>query len=480
MNLSDKESSILFSNLITEAESLQEKLIALRRDFHKYPELAWEEMRTTSIIADYLTSLSFDEVLIGEKVCAKDSRMAVPSEKSLEKAYDRALKEGADPECLRAIRHGQTGVIGILKCGEKPEQGPVIALRFDIDALPITESKNSDHYPAKNNFRSMHEGIMHACGHDGHITVGLGTAELLARHRYEMNGTVKFIFQPAEEGVRGAKSIAENHHLDHVDYLLGAHMSDIATIEIPSDPDSNTDILSGEQSLPERAVFSDKNKIAYIAAGPGGSLATTKIDAIFSGTAAHAGMTPNKGDNALLAAVTAVQNLHAIPRYADSATRVNVGRIEGGTARNIICDKVRLELEVRGESSQANTYMEQYAARILESAAQMHNCQVDLQLMGSAKSVVNDLAFNKKVLQICQNDMGLNTLEISEKMSGSEDYSYLSEAVQAHGGQSCYFNNFVPCDGPFHSTTFDFDEAALVNGVKAFSGVVASILNNPL
>ncbi|MCQ2406891.1 MAG: M20/M25/M40 family metallo-hydrolase, partial [Oscillospiraceae bacterium] len=190
----------IFTQIKTAADEAAEEIIAFRRDIHSHPELGWLEMRTASLIARKLKEFGCDEVLIGEAVCERAARMGVPSDAVLEEHYKWAGENGADPEFLPSTKGGMTGVIGILRCGE----GPTVAMRFDIDALPIIENSGEGHYPAKCGFRSENEGVMHACGHDGHIASGIGTAKVLCSLRDKLHGTVKFIFQPAEEGVRGA------------------------------------------------------------------------------------------------------------------------------------------------------------------------------------------------------------------------------------------------------------------------------------
>ena len=124
------------------AEELRQELVACRRDLHHYPELGWCEMRTASLIARQLTELGY-EVLVGRDVCDEAGRMGVPDDETLEQEYRRAAAQGADPEFLEKVRGGFTGVIGILRCGE----GPTVALRFDIDALPVPESQSEEHRP---------------------------------------------------------------------------------------------------------------------------------------------------------------------------------------------------------------------------------------------------------------------------------------------------------------------------------------------
>lgn len=164
----------VYQTIIEKADGITPGMIAQRRDFHKHAEAGFLEMRTSSIIARKLTELGY-EVLVGEQVCKRDERMGVPSEEVLEMAYQRAIEQGADPEFVKATKGGMTGVIGILRCGK----GPTVAMRFDIDALGVNESADEDHLPAKEGFRSINAGTMHACGHDGHAVSGLGVAEVL-------------------------------------------------------------------------------------------------------------------------------------------------------------------------------------------------------------------------------------------------------------------------------------------------------------
>ena len=428
--------------LHAEAEALREELVACRRDFHHYPELGWCEMRTASLIARRLTELGY-EVLVGREVCDEAGRMGLPDEETLERAYRRARAQGADPEFLEQVRGGFTGVIGILRCGE----GPTVALRFDIDALPVPEAQGADHLPAREGFVSCNDGVMHACGHDAHITIGLGTAKLLMRHKDRLHGTVKLIFQPAEEGVRGAKSIVDKGHLDGVDYVLGGHMG-------------------GDPNTAQPAI----------GVGDGSTLATTKFDVYYHGKPAHAGFCPELGKNAMLAAANAVLGLYGIPRHGAAGTQVNVGTLHAGTGRNVVAAEAKLEVEVRGNSAAANRHMQEYAFRVVKAAGEMHDCGCEIKLMGAADCTENSPELSSRVLQICREQLGLACVEMKGGASGSEDYSYFSERVRSQGGHSCYFSNLVRCAGPFHNSQFDLDEVGLVNGVITFVGVTCDLM----
>jgi len=407
---------------------------------HHYPEPGWCEIRTTSIIAERLKNLGY-EILTGEQVCLADSRMGIPSLEQLEREYQRALLQGALQPWAEKAKNGFTGVIGILHCGP----GPVIALRFDIDALGVTEETGEQHIPSKEGFASCNPGVMHACGHDGHVAIGLAVAAILSAHRDALQGTVKLIFQPAEEGVRGAKAIADNGHLDDVNYLLANHI----------------------------AVSNGSN--AAIGFSLGATLATTKLDVEYHGAAAHAGMAPEKGNNALLAAATAVLNLQAIPRNSGGESRINVGTLHAGTGRNVIPDWAKLELEVRGATTEVNRYTGQYAERIVKAAAEMHGCSCTITVAGETPTLTSDEEMVALCAQVCREQLKLATTT-SLLAGASEDCAHLMNAVRAHGGKGVYFNTISDCKGVLHSAHFDFDEAAMTSAVKLFCGMVFQLI----
>lgn len=428
--------------IIRMAEEMLPQMSIRRRDFHKHAESGWFEMRTSSLIARRLTELGY-EVLVGEDVCDRDTRMGVPSDERLEKHYAWAAEHGADPEFLPATRGGMTGVIGILRCGE----GPTVAMRFDIDALGVNESSDPDHIPAREGFVSINPGTMHACGHDGHATIGLGVAEVLMAIRSSLHGTVKLIFQPAEEGVRGAKSIVEKGHLNDADFVLGNHINGIVV------------------GAPE----------AKAVAGVYASLATTKLDAIFHGRAAHAGARPNEGKNALLAAATAVMNLNAIPRHNAGTTRINVGTLHAGSGRNVIADTAVMELEIRGANTAINEYMTEYATRILEAAAQMHGCTCEVKLMGAAEALCSDKVLADRIEKVCA-DLAIPFTPTTPG-GGSEDFSYMMNRVQTRGGLAVFFRTCCNITGGAHNVRFDFEEEVMVIGVKVFCGAALELMS---
>lgn len=431
--------------IIKSAKALDEKSRERRRDFHRFPEMAWYEMRTSAIIAKTLTELGY-EVLTGREVCLESARIGVPSKEELENHAETALKQGAPKEFLtQDMREGFTGVIGILKCGE----GPVVALRFDMDALGLTEEESENHRPFREGFSSRNPGVMHACGHDAHAAIGLGTAEVLMQIREQLHGTVKLIFQPGEEGVKGARAIVAHGHLDDVDYFAGTH---VAPTKGPDDGD--------------------------VTPGTWGSLATSKYDAFFYGQAAHAGGFPEKGSSAIVAAANAVLNLTAIPRHSQGITRVNVGKIQGGTGRNVVPDYAMIQFEVRGDTTEINTYMAERATEICEAAAKMTGCRCELVLQGAAESQHSDEDFLEDIAGIVERT--LPHLRVSSCKNaqnwGSEDISLMMNRVQEHGGKATYMRSMTDMASPQHTTGFDFDEKVLVEGIETFAMIVYELM----
>ena len=430
-----------YEKIIVEAEGLEKELIACRRDLHKHAESGWFEMRTSSLIARKLTDLGY-EVLVGEDVCLREARMGVPPEEKLAAHYELAKSWGADEEFLPAARGGMTGVIGILDCGE----GPTVALRFDIDALGVIESEEADHKPAAEGFASINPGSMHACGHDGHATIGLGVAKVLMEIKDQLHGKIKLIFQPAEEGVRGAKSIVEKGHLDGVDYFIGSHI-----MNYPADP------------------------TAQIIGGTKDSLATCKYDVVYRGLAAHAGGSPHLGKNALQAAAAAVLNLYAIPRHGKGNSQINVGKLHAGSGRNVIADEAKMEIEVRGATTEINNYMCQKAENVLRCCAEMYGCEMEMKLMGAAEAVIADYEMAERIGASCRN-VGLKVVEGVVTVGGSEDISYMINRVMEQGGHATMFRELTQSPAPAHNRKFDFLEDAMVNGVKAFCASVYDIM----
>ena len=424
--------------IIKLAESLQNELVTTRRDLHRHAEAAWTEFRTASIVAERLESYGY-KVLVGEEIVDERSMMGVPSKEELAKHMERAKTQGAPLKYLQKMAGGKTGVAGILDTG-KP--GPVVALRFDMDCNDLHESTSSEHRPAQEGFASINPGAMHACGHDGHTSIGLGVAKVLATIQGELSGVIKLIFQPGEEGVRGAASMVSKGIVDDVDYLIGGHLGFQA--------DRNGDIICGI----------------------GGFLATSKFDAVFKGLAAHAGARPEEGKSALLAAAAATLALQGIYRHSAGASRINIGVLQAGTGRNVVPDSALMKIETRGATSEIDAFIKKEAVRMIKASAAMYDVEVAIQDSGGAMSGESDpeiISVTKETAQA----LGIFDNIIDRKtLGGSEDFSYFMDRVQKRGGKAGYLMLGAGIAAGHHDACFDFDETVLSKGVALFSSMV--------
>jgi len=422
----------MIKNMDALFQEIDTRIRGYRRDFHRYAEPGWGEYRTASRIAARLEELGF-ALKLGDEVIAANARMALPSEEVMQTQFERAMSQGAEEKYAKKMASGFTGVVGELENGD----GPTIAFRFDIDALELEEESAAGHFPYEEGFVSENKGVMHACGHDGHMSIGLGLAEALAQVKDSLQGRVKLIFQPAEEGVRGAKSMVEAGVLDEVDYLIGMHIGIKAK-------------RSGE-----------------FYCGTTGFLATSKLDVHFKGKPAHAGLAPQEGDNALLSAASAALNLHAIPRHGEGATRINVGKLTAGTGRNVVPAQAHLVLETRGENSSLNSYMKEYAIKVLEGSAAMHATKCEVTAMGDAESGESDEKMMSALFQLAKDNQLFPDLKDSMAfLGGSEDFTHMMKRVQDRGGKASYCMLGSKLGGNHHTSTFDFDESILIQGVK--------------
>lgn len=414
-----------------------DRLVMLRRDLHRHPEPAWREFYTTARIVAEIDRIGVDELHIGSEVLAGD-RHGVPDEETLSEWRERAITAGADESVVEQLENGQTGAIAVLEKGE----GPVVGLRVDIDGLPRTESTDSDHFPVAEGFRSENEGTMHACGHDAHATIGIGVLAAIAES--EFSGTLKVCFQPAEELVAGGGPMAESGHLDDVDYLFALHIG--------------LDHPTGE-----------------VVAGIDGFLAVSHFHATFEGESSHAGGNPNRGRNAIQAAATAIQNLYGIPRHENGATRINAGVVAGGTATNIIPEEARIDGEFRGETTELRNYVHDHAYRILESAAEMHDCSVEIKESSTAPSAESDQNLAAIVADVANGIDGVDTILDRDELGGSEDATFLMRRVQDHGGEATYVGIGTDHPGGHHSATFDVDEESIRIGVEVLSNAILAV-----
>lgn len=339
-------------NMTAHTEQYVDRMVEDRRSFHMNPEEGWLEFETTAYLINRLESLGF-EVLTGLQVINPDAVMGRKPEE-VEAAIELARAAGVS-EALLERMGGYTGCVGVLDTGRP---GPVTTLRFDIDCLAIEETKDENHLPNREGFASTRPGLFHACGHDVHTAVGLGVAQWLADNKETLCGKVKLVFQPAEEGVRGAAAIAASGVLDDVDWFTAGHI--------------------GCDAKPGQVGVSHE-----------GYLATTKFDLEIFGLPCAAG-SPEKGHSALMCACNTVMALGSLPGHSKGITRVQVGKIVSGTARNIVAGHAYVVLEVRGESTEINDYMAANVETTVKGLAAAYECTYKLTRMGEAVTYKGD------------------------------------------------------------------------------------------
>lgn len=380
-------------NLVDESRALQQHLSEIRRDLHRHPELSFKEVRTARKIADYLSSLGY-EVTTGV---------------------------------------AQTGVIGILSgCSE----GPTIAIRADIDALPVTELTGAP-------YASEIPGVMHACGHDVHTTCALGASRLLANHRGELKGKVKVVFQPAEEINAGAKELIKSGILENpkVDMIFGLH--------------NHPEVPAGKVAIKEGPLMAAVDTIKISVTGKGGH-----------------GALPHRNIDPVVASAAIIINLQTVvSRNVDpqEPAVVTIGTIHGGTANNVIPDTVEMTGTVRTFNPAVREKMEGWLRRVVEGTAQSLGSKAELYYRYDLPPVLNHpeaTSIAKKAISLIAGEEGI---VVPVPSMGGEDFALFQEKVPG-----CFFwlgvgNSERGIVHPWHSPLFDVDESALPVG----AGVLA-------
>lgn len=419
----------------------QERLRDLRRLFHRHAETGMAEFWTTARIAQEAEAMGL-KPLMGDAVSAPYARMGVPCEETLRKARERAEEEGAPKRLLDAM-NGATG----LALDIRPDLPAHTVLRFDIDAVDVQESEKDSHLPKKEGFSSLHDGVCHACGHDGHIALGLGLAHELTYLRAGLKHNVRLLFQPGEEGCRGARAMAAAGLLRCARHMIAVHIGMRANCD------------------------------HSLVCGARGFLATTKFDVTFKGRAAHAGAEPHKGANSLLAAASAALNMHALPRHGEGDSRVTVGRLEAGSGRNTIAAYARMMCETRGATTAINEYMFSHCQSIAEHTAAMYEQECDIRIMGGSVSADSDENLTRLVRSIAG---GVNwfkpeLIQDSAQGFGSDDACVHMASVQQQGGDAVYLMLGSNLASGHHAPDFDFHEDMLLPSVELITRLVLAL-----
>ncbi len=383
-----------------EAEALREDLVSWRRDFHRHPELALQEHRSAGIIAEMLRELGYE------------------------------VQTGV----------AKTGVVALLK-GDQP--GPVVLARFDMDALPILEANKTDYV-------SQNPGVMHGCGHDGHMAIGLGIATLMARHRGALSGTLKLVFQPGEEGGDGAKMMVTEGVLENPrpDVALITHLWNEKPV--------------GTVNVTPGAVMAAAEKWACTVRGKGGH-----------------GALPHQTVDPIVAAshlVTALQSIISRNVSPLETAVVTVGSFHGGNAFNVIPDRVDLTGTIRTYDAQVRERVLNRVREVVQNVAVGCGASADLEIEHLTPAVVNNPDVVKVVREAATAVIGEKSVESGERTMGSEDAAYFTREIPG-----CYFfvgsaNSERGLDAPHHNPHFDFDEDALPIGVAVMARSIAHYL----
>lgn len=376
----------------------KEYVINLRREFHMYPEPCWQEFRTSNRIKEELT------------------KMGIPF-----------------------IEMAKTGVLGTIK---GKHEGKTIALRADMDALEL-EEKNEIVYRSKN------DGFMHACGHDGHTAMLLGAAKILNEMKEEIKGTVRLIFQPAEEMVEGAQAMVKEGCLDTVDNIFGMHLW--------------SQLETGKISAEEGPRMANGGWFKIRVKGKGGH-----------------GSEPNKGIDALVAASAIVMNLQSIVSREFSPLEsvvVSIGVFKSGTRLNILPSEAYLEGIVRNYSNETDEKLAESINRIVKCTAESYRAEAEVEFTKGKGAVINDPQSSKRATKTVEKLFGRDALALTEKVTGGEDFAIYLQKVPGVFAFLGAGNEEKGTNYPTHHERFNIDEDALEVGTALYVQYALDFLN---
>ncbi|MEK9756257.1 MAG: amidohydrolase [Bacteroidota bacterium] len=395
-------------SLDSQIKSIEEKMISWRHDFHKYPEVSNREFRTSEIIAKHLESLGI--------------------------------------EVKRNV--GVNGVVGILKGKSK---GKVVALRADMDALPIQENNNLP-------YASVNSGVMHACGHDSHMAILMATAEILSKNK-NFDGTVKFIFQGAEEGPPpgeegGARMMIKEGVLENpkVDAIFGLHISSLLPM----------------------------NKIYYKPKGFFASSSRFTIKVI--GSQAHGG-TPWLGVDPIVITAQIINSIQTIISRESELTKepavISFGKVEGGNRFNIIPNEVNLVGTIRSLDYEMRDYIKKRIHELAEGIANSYGGKAIVEIVDGADITFNDPLTMDKMLPSLKKSAGSDNVILSNAKTIAEDYAYYLNEIPGFlfelGG---YNTNDLRKAPPHHTPDFFIDDNSMILGVKTMTNLAIDFLKS--
>ena len=386
-----------------QAAALQPQLVAWRRDFHMHPELGFQEVRTAGIVADHLRSLGL-EVTTGI---------------------------------------GKTGVVAVVEGDDAPAEAPTVMLRFDMDALPIMEENDAP-------YASQNPGVMHACGHDGHTAIGMGVATLLTQHRQGLAGRVKLVFQPAEEGLGGARAMLADGvmHDPQPAAAFGLHLW---------------------SRLP----------LNQIVVQPGPLWAgADKIDLTVYGQGGHGAMPHETIDAIYVASQIVIAWQGIISRSIDPAEPavITVGSFHAGTACNVIAGTAELACSIRSLTLAMRDFLVRRMHEVAEGVCAAHGATCELTFTSGVPPTINDPAGAALMQDVAGALVGEQQVaQITPMMVGEDMSEFLNRAP------GCYvlvgaWDPDKPINSPHHSPTFDFDERMLATGAALLAATAVEYL----
>jgi amidohydrolase len=337
----------------------------------------------------------------------------------------------------------KTGVVALLKGGASQTGAKTIAIRADMDALPIFEMNDID-------YRSKVDGKMHACGHDGHTTIALAVADILSKRRAELNGNVKFIFQPAEETIGGAEPMVKEGAMEGVDGVIGLHLI--------------SDYAVGRVGVRAGTVFASADKFIATVRGKGG----------------HAAMPETAVDPIVISAyiITALQTLISRETSPFSPTVITVGKLQAGTAFNIIPETAELHGTMRAFSHEHREKMIRRITEVATGVAGAMGATCEISFFDGCLPCTNDASMTKLVHKVAVEAVGANYVDEGEEVmtTGSDDMAYFLQAVPG-----CYFvvganNAEKGASYPHHHPRFNVDEDAMPIGVEVLTRAALEFL----
>ncbi|MEU4222729.1 amidohydrolase [Nonomuraea sp. NPDC026600] len=410
------------------------QLKAFRRELHRNPEPAFVEIGTAARITQAIEGLPV-AVLTGKDAHDLSPVVNYPSPRTLDEWEARAIASGVAADRARYFRRNGTALV-VDVAGLRP--GPRWGLRVDIDALPMRESADPAHFPAANGFASVN-GAMHACGHDAHATIGVGLLHRLADRDFA--GSLRILFQPAEEGVRGAQTMIDAGVADDIDTMLAVHMA-------------------GDMAL------------GSVVGSFTGGLATRKLKVDFTGEASHAAGSPETGRNALLAAAMSALAIMAIPRFSSADTRLNVGTLVAGDGVNIVPSTAVMTCEARATVDEVAEELVGRIRSIVEGAAGAQGVEAALAVMGRSTTVTPDEEVVDRIVEAAGAHPAIVEVIRTRAYAGSDDANLLIRHVQQRGGQGAYLMIGTGSPGPHHSATFEVTEESIPIGIDILESLI--------